>query len=306
MKDSYFVLANGNRIPKLGLGTDDVFFINPPRHSNNKVINKFLNAYNYRILKPYLNSIMAKRFVKAFRAGYRLIDTSAAYNNEKSIGDAIRMSGIPREEFFVTSRCTNHSQFENKVRESFFLSLKKFGLDYLDLYMFHWPVTNYYLDTWKELESLYKKGYIRNLGVANCNIHHLQELLSVCNIKPVINQIEVHPLFTQKKLIGFCKEQGIQVEAYSPLAKNDDRLRHNRVIGTLAEKYGKSRSQIIIRWHIDNGIIPIPRSMHVCRMIQNLDVFDFKLLQDEVEAIDAININSRLRYDPDNCDFTLL
>ena len=177
MKDSYFVLANGNRIPKLGLGTDDVFFINPPRHSNNKVINKFLNAYNYRILKPYLNSIMAKRFVKAFRAGYRLIDTSAAYNNEKSIGDAIRMSGIPREEFFVTSRCTNHSQFENKVRESFFLSLKKFGLDYLDLYMFHWPVTNYYLDTWKELESLYKEGYIRNLGVANCNIHHLQELL---------------------------------------------------------------------------------------------------------------------------------
>ena len=133
MKDSYFVLANGNRIPKLGLGTDDVFFINPPRHSNNMVINKFLNVYNYRILKPYLNSIMAKRFVKAFRAGYRLIDTSAAYNNEKSIGDAIRMSGIPREEFFVTSRCTNHSQFENKVRESFFLSLKKFGFDYLDL-----------------------------------------------------------------------------------------------------------------------------------------------------------------------------
>lgn len=172
--------------------------------------------------------------------------------------------------------------------------------------MFHWPVTGHFIETWKVMEEMYEKGYIKNIGVANCNIHHLETLLSVCKIRPVINQVEVHPLFTQKPLIEFCKKEGIQVEAYSPLARNDDRLRRNRVIGALAEKYKKSRTQIIIRWHIENGIIPIPRSMNANRMIHNFNVFDFSLSPDEVESIDSININSRLRYDPDNCDFTLL
>lgn len=306
MDKRYWTLSNGNTIPKIGLGTDDVFFINKPCHSNNSLLNRVLQAYNYHILKPYLDRQMSNRFAKAFKAGYRLIDTSAAYNNEKSIGRAIKRSGIPRDKFFITTRCTNGMQYKNTVREGFLQSLKKFDLDYIDLYMFHWPVPGCFLNTWKVMESLYEEGLVRNLGFANCHQHHIEEILKICKVRPVLNQIEIHPLLTQKPLIDFCKSEGIIVEAYSPLAKNDDRLHRNKVLCSLSEKYGKTRIQIIIRWHIENGVIPVPRSMNVMRMIENYNVFCFSLHPEEVKTIDDININSRLRYDPDNCDFTLL
>lgn len=306
MEDYTFLLSNGNRIPVMGLGTDDVFFINPPQTVSNPYLNRFLQAYNYRILKPRLDNQMAYKFAKAIKAGYRLIDTSAAYNNEQSIGKAIKLSGIAREKLFITTRCTNKMQYEGKVREGFLRSLEKFKLDYLDLYMFHWPVPGHYLDTWRVMEELYEEGLVKNLGVANCHKHHIEEILNICKIRPALNQVEVHPLFTQKPLIEYCKSEGIQVEAYSPLAQNDGRLRRNRILEEISKKYKKTKVQVIIRWHIDNGVIPVPRSMNVERMISNFDVFDFCLTPDEVERIDGININSRLRYDPDNCDFTLL
>lgn len=305
-QDNYCLLSNGNKMPKIGLGTDDVFFVNPPRTSSNKLLRKILSIYNYRVKKPLLDKEMSNKFIEAFNSGYRLIDTSAAYNNEYSIGRAVRECNVKREDIFLTTRCTNKAQYEGTVCEEFMQSLKKMGVEYIDLYMFHWPVTNYYLDTWRVMEQLYEEGYVRNLGFANCHKHHIEEILKICKVRPVLNQIEIHPLFTQKPLIEYCKSEGIQVEAYSPLAKNDDRLRRNRVIGKLADKYNKSRTQIIIRWHIENGVIPVPRSMNTNRMIHNLEVFDFCLTPDEIAAIDAININSRLRYDPDNCDFTLL
>ena len=306
MEEHMYLLSNGNKIPVMGLGTDDVFFINPPQKVSNPYLNRLLQAYNYRILKPRLDNQMARKFAKAIQVGYRLIDTSAAYNNEQSIGKAIKLSGIDRENLFITTRCTNRMQYEGKVREGFLRSLEKFGLDYLDLYMFHWPVPEHYLDTWRVMEELYEEGLVKNLGIANCHKRHIEKILDICKIKPVLNQVEIHPLFTQKPLIEYCKSVGIQMEAYSPLAKNDDRLRNNKILNSLAKKYGKNRAQIIIRWHIDNGVIPVPRSMNLARMIQNLNVFDFKLTPDEIEAIDSININSRLRYDPDNCDFTIL
>lgn len=306
MDRMFLTLANGNQIPCIGLGTDDVFYVNPPHTGNNKLTRKICGFYNRKILKPYLNEQMARRFVKAIHAGYRLFDTSAAYDNEESIGKAIKCSGIPRQDLFITTRCTNRMQYDRTVRDGFYKSLEKFGLDYIDLYMFHWPVKDYFLSTWKEMEKLYEEGVVRNLGVANCHRHHIEEILEHCHIKPVLNQVEIHPLFTQKPLIEYCKSKGIQVEAYSPLARNDDRLRRNRVIGELSKKYNKTRTQIIIRWHIDNGIIPIPRSMNVERMVENINVLDFSLSEQELYDIDRININSRLRYDPDNCDFTLL
>lgn len=299
-------LQNGNTIPCVGLGTDDVLFVRKLSHSNNKYIQRILSIYQQRILRPYLNYRLSESIVRAIRSGYRLIDTSAAYNNEKAIGRAIRNSGVSREELFVTTRITNKQQYEGNVRDSFFKSLSNFGLEYIDLYMIHWPVPEHYLHTWKEMEKLCEEGYIKNLGVANCHQHHIEELLKICKIRPVINQFEVHPLFSQKPLIEYCKKNGIQVEAYSPIAQNNDRLRKNRVLNGLAKKYGKTMQQIILRWHIDNGVIPIPRSTNAQRLKQNINIFDFKLTQEEIESIDAININSRLRYDPDNCDFTLL
>ena len=302
----YIQLSNGNRIPKIGLGTDDVLFVRKLRRSDNRYIKRLLGIYHYRILKPYLNHQLSNSIADAIKMGYRLIDTSAAYNNEAAIGRAIRISGVKREEIFVTTRVTNQQQFARKVREAFYRSLENLGLDYVDLYMFHWPVTDYFLDTWREMEKLYEEGVVKNLGFANCHQHHIEEILKTCKVRPVINQFEIHPLFSQKPLIDYCKAQGIQPEAYSPIAQNNDRLRSNRVLKELALKYGKSIQQIILRWHIENGVIPIPRSTNDKRMKQNIAVLDFSLTKEEIESIDKININSRLRYDPDNCDFTIL
>ena len=299
-------LSNGNKMPVMGLGTDDVMFINKPKRFQNEFIDRVSLSFNYRVKKPWLDHRMSLKFAEAIKAGYRHIDTSAAYGNEKSIGDAIKLSGVAREDMFITTRCTNQMQYKGTVKEGFCQSLKRFGLDYIDLYMFHWPVPEHFIDTWRVMEELYDEGLVKNLGFANCHKSHIEKILQVCRIRPVVNQVEVHPLFTQKPLISFCKSEGIQVEAYTPLAKNDDRLKSNKILNQLAKKYGKSRTQVIIRWHIDSGVIPVPRSMNLGRMLQNLDVFDFKLTKAELEDIDSININSRLRYDPDNCDFTIL
>lgn len=306
----YLKLSNGYEMPKIGLGTDDVLFVRKLRGklrtSNNRYINRLLDIYHSHVLRPYDTWKLSNSICDAIKMGYRLIDTSTSYNNEKAIGRAIRKSGVPREEMFITSRCTNKDQYNGKVRESFLKSLSNFGLEYIDLYMFHWPVPEHFLDTWREMEKLHKEGFIRSLGVANCHKHHLEDIINNCEIKPVVDQFEVHPLFTQKELISYCQSQGIQVEAYSPLAQNNDRLRSNRVLKGCANKYGKNLQQIILRWHIQNGVIPIPRSTNHERLKNNVDVFDFELTEEEMKAIDAININSRLRYDPDNCDFTLL
>ena len=302
----YYTLSNGVQMPVMGLGTDDVFYLKKLRTSSNRYLNRFLSAYQRRIIKPRLERQLSDTIAEAIRMGYRLIDTSAAYHNEGAIGRAIRISGIPRKEMFITTRATNEQQFKGTVRDGFFNSLKNLGLEYVDLYQIHWPVPDHYLDTWKEMERLYEEGYVKVIGVANCHEHHIEEILKNCTIPPMVNEVEVHPLFSQKSLKAYCDSKNIRMEAYTPLARNDERLRRNRTLLSLAEKYNKTPLQIILRWHIENGIIPIPRSTNENRLRQNINIFDFKLTPDEVESIDRININSRLRYDPDNCDFTLL
>ncbi len=180
-------------------------------------------------------------------------------------------------------------------------SLKKLELDYLDLYLVHWPVEGKYKDTWRALETLYKEERVRAIGVSNLQIHHLQDVMKDAEIKPMINQVEYHPRLTQKELQAFCKEQGIQMEAWSPLMQGQ--LLDNETLQAIAEKHGKTTAQVILRWDLQNGVITIPKSTKEHRIIANADVFNFELTKEDMEKIDALNQNHRVGPDPDNFDF---
>ena len=302
----FFTLNNGIKIPSIGIGPGSVLrgkYISVPVIGKIIFLGKIANKIVNKLYFIYKSQKYVTSLANCLRLGYRLIDYSAAYGNENLIAKAIKKSGLKREDVFITSRVTNQQQYDGKVKEALFDSLKKLGIDYIDLYMFHWPVTDHFIDTYKEMEKLYKEGYIKALGVCNCHQHHLQEILNQCEIVPALNQFEVHPLFTQKPLIAFCKEKGILVEAYTPLARNDDRLQQNLILKKLCKKYKKSLAQVILRWDHQLGILPIPRSANPKRQASNIDIFDFELTEDEMNAIDSININSRLRFDPDNLDF---
>lgn len=299
-------LNNGIFIPTICFGPGSPRFRNQNLKSDIYLINCGIRAYNKLFIRQKLYYNYVSTVAHSFQAGFRLLDFSSSYGDGTLIGKAMRRSGIERKEIFLTTRVSNQAQRDGTVRECLFQQLKGMGTDYIDLFMFHWPVTGLYLDTWKQMVHLYKEGYCRALGVANCHQHHLEELLRVSEVVPAINQIEVHPLFTQKDLIAFCKNHEIQVEAYTPVARMDDRLIRLPLLKRMAEKYHKSVVQIILRWHIQNGIIPVIRSMNKKRQLENISIFDFELSQEELVAIDNININSRLRYDPDNCDFSIL
>lgn len=180
------------------------------------------------------------------------------------------------------------------------------GVDKIDLLQFHWPVTGKYIDTWREMLKLKEEGYVRVLGVANCHAHHIEALEKSTGEIPEINQIEVHPLFTQKELLEYCKSKGIVVEAYTPVARYDDRLVRLPILKKLEEKYKKTFVQIILRWHIQNGVIPVVRALSEKHQKDNINIFDFVLEDEDMKIIDGLNLDSRLRYDPDNCDFTIL
>jgi diketogulonate reductase-like aldo/keto reductase len=201
---------------------------------------------------------------------------------------------------------SNPAQLEKRVREELLSFLLSMQLDYVDLLQIHWPVTNLYLDTWREMEKLKEEGLVRHLGVANCHRHHLEEIFSICKYQPEVGQFEIHPLFTQKSLIEFYKQHEIIVEAYTPLARNDDRLVRIPLLKKMETRYKKTYAQIILRWHVQNGCIPLVRSMNPQHQQEDFDIFDFELSSEDMEAIDGLNINSRLRYDPDNCDFSIL
>lgn len=302
-----FVLSNGVKIPCIGTGPSSVE--RAVRWSRIKWLDKipwFGCRANNRLYRYYYRNACNKWvdvLSKSIKTGYRLIDYSSAYGDGSLIKHAIKKSGVKREDIFIITRATNNDQYNHSVRESFMRSLKNIGVDYIDLYMFHWPVTEHFVDTYKEIEKLYKEGLIKAIGICNCHQHHIEAIKKECDIMPMVNEFEVHPLFTQKPLVKYCQEHKIQVIAYTPLAKNDDRLRKNLILRGIAEKYHKTLQQIILRWDVQNGIIPIPYSFNDEHNRQNLDIFDFELTEEEIKAIDSININSRLRFDPDNLDF---
>lgn len=234
----------------------------------------------------------------ALENGYRSIDTASFYKNEVSVGQGIKESGVPRKDIFLTSKVWNDEQGYESTLAAFERSLERLDTDYLDLYLIHWPVKETFIDTWKALENLYHDGRVRAIGVSNFHIQHLERLLSEAEVIPAINQVEFHPHLTQEGLRAFCENQGIQLEAWSPL-KRGQLLDHPTLV-SIAEKYGKSVAQVILRWDIQYNVVTIPKSITFERIIQNADIFDFELTEEEMKQIDALNENSRSGTNPDD------
>ncbi|MBU5244318.1 MULTISPECIES: glyoxal/methylglyoxal reductase [Bacillus] len=248
------------------------------------------------------NGSEATESVKAaIKNGYRSIDTAAVYKNEEGVGIGIKESGVAREELFITSKVWNEDQGYDTTLAAFEKSLERLQLDYLDLYLIHWPGKDKYKDTWRALEKLYKDGKIRAIGVSNFQVHHLEELLKDAEIKPMVNQVEFHPRLTQKELRDYCKKQGIQLEAWSPLMQGQ--LLDNDVLTQIAEKYNKSVAQVILRWDLQHEVVTIPKSIKEHRIIENADIFDFELSQEDMDKIDALNKDERVGPNPDELLF---
>lgn len=294
------------KIPSIGIGPGILGYsskMQKRRSGLRLFVFKVMNKLFYRPIseRKYISSV-----ANALKMGFRLLDYSSAYGDGKLIGRAIKKSEIDREKLFITTRVSNRAQREKKVRDEFMRFLQNTGLEYVDLLQFHWPVTDLYLDTWREMEKLKDEGLVKHLGVANCHQHHLEEIIKICKYRPEIGQFEIHPLFTQKPLIQYYKDNGIVVEAYTPIARYDDRLVRLPLLKNLEKKYNKTFIQIILRWHVQNGVIPLVRTLSKEHQKENFSIFDFELSEDDMKLIDGININSRLRYDPDNCDFSIL
>ncbi len=263
---SRYELNNGVEIPVLGLGTWT------------------------------LSGVVAKTALQwAFEAGYRLIDTASFYGNESEIGTAIAQSNVPREDLFITTKVWDSEQGYKETFKAFEQSLKRLKLDYLDLYLIHWP-RDKFLETWSALEELYQDGKVKAIGVCNFTIEHLKELLYHATFTPTINQIEFHPFLYQKKLLEFCKSHNIKVEAYSPLTKG--KKLSDKVLQDLDNKYKKSIPQIMLRWGLQHGIIEIPRSKNKDHIIENSDIFDFYLEESDMERLDNLNEDYRAVDDP--------
>ncbi|WP_315118427.1 aldo/keto reductase [uncultured Clostridium sp.] len=242
----------------------------------------------------------------AIKNGYRSIDGAAIYGNEEAMGEGIRQgikeAGISREDLFITSKVWNADLGYESAIAAYEASLNRLGIDYLDLYLIHWPVEGKYKEAWRALEYLYKEGRVKAIGVSNFQVHHLQDLLNDAEIKPVINQIEFHPYLSQKKVREFCKVNDIQVEAWSPLMAGNGLL-GNEMLKEIAKKYNKTVAQIVLRWDLQSQVITIPKSTNEGRLLQNIDIFDFNLSKDDIEKIDTLNQDLRVGPDPDNFDF---
>jgi 2,5-diketo-D-gluconate reductase A len=237
----------------------------------------------------------------ALEAGYRHIDTAEMYGNEAEVGAAIRKSGLDRADVFITTKLNNGYHRPDDARVAFDNSLTALGVDYVDLFLIHWPLPTRYggdfVSTWQTLEEFYRDGRARSIGVSNFQPHHLRRIHQECEITPAVDQIEVNPYLTQDDVRGFCAEHQIAVEAWSPLARS--KALDDPTIDDIARRYGKTPSQVILRWHIERGDIVFPKSVSPARIRENIDIFDFELAGEDVEAISALNRNQRTGPDPD-------
>lgn len=237
----------------------------------------------------------------ALELGYRSIDTASFYNNEKEVGEGIKESAVYRGDIFVTTKLWNDDHGYDKALKAFEASLQRLDLNYVDLYLIHWPGKDKFVETWKALERLYDEGLVKAIGVSNFKEHHLKTLMSASNEKPVVNQIELHPRLTSESLREYCKRMDIKVEAWSPLANG--RLLNEPTINYIAKKHGRTPAQIILRWHIQNDIIIIPKTSSKKRLVENASIFDFRLSMEEMNLIDSLNMNERIGQDPDKLLF---
>ncbi len=237
----------------------------------------------------------------ALESGYRCIDTAELYANEGGIGRALKRSGLDRGDLFVATKVWNSSQGYDMTMAACERSLNALDLDYLDLYLVHWPVRDLYHETWRALEGLYRQGLVRAIGVSNFTASHLDELMGRCEIRPMVNQVEFHPLLYQKELLDYCRAAGIQVQAWRPLLKGA--AGGIDLLNRLAQRYERTPAQIALRWLVQLGIAVIPRSVNRERIRENARIFDFTLSSHDMEQIAQLNRNERLGPDPDNFDF---
>jgi diketogulonate reductase-like aldo/keto reductase len=266
--ESTTTLNNGVEMPMLGLGT-----------------------WQIRDGKPVRRAIEW-----ALEAGYRHIDTAAMYGNERGVGQAVRESGVPRAEIFVTTKLWNDDHGYDRALRAFEESLRKLDLDYVDLYLIHWPVPGTRQETWRALEKVYNEGRAKAIGVSNYTIRHIEDLLGSAEVAPTVNQVEFHPWLYQKDLLEYCREHEIQLEAYSPLTKGN-RL-DNPQVGEIAEKYGKSPAQILIRWALEHDVVVIPKSSDKQHIRDNADIFDFEISEQDLCRLDDLDENYRCTWDP--------
>lgn len=267
---SVIKLHDGNLMPQLGLGVWQA--------SNEEVQTAISSALN---------------------VGYRAIDTAAAYHNEEGVGQALKNSHVPREDLFITTKLWNSDHLQ--PAQALQTSLEKLQLDYIDLWLMHWPVPakGHYVEAWKSMIDLQQQGLVKSIGVCNFNIDHLQHIIDETGVHPVINQIELHPLFQQRALHAWNATHQIQTESWSPLARAGEGIFEQKIIHHLADKYGKSPAQIIIRWHLDNGLVVIPKSVTPARIAENFNVWDFRLDKEELAEMAKLDCGKRIGPDPD-------
>ena len=271
MSTPTILLNNGKNIPQIGFGTS-----------------------------PLNDKEVAPLVVAAIEAGYRHIDTAYRYNNEKGVGQGIRDSGIERESLFVTTKLDGQFQGDDRAINGLDESLQRLGLGYVDLLLIHWPLPqrDEYISTWKTFEKLVAAGKARSIGLSNFKPAHIDRLLAEATIRPVINQIQLNPRVTRSEQRAYNTEQGIVTEAWSPLGAGNDLL-ENATLANIGAKYGKTPGQVVLRWHIELGVVAIPRSANPSRIAQNINIFDFELTSDEIAAISALDTGEEQGVDSD-------
>lgn len=258
MVEKFMLLSNGVKIPSIGFGT----------------------------YKSGDDEETAKIIKDALNLGYKMIDTASFYNNEVGIGNGIKESGIDRKDIFIVTKLWNDDHGYDNTIEAFNKSLNNLQVDYIDLYLIHWP-NKLNAETWRAFEHLYETGKVKAIGVCNFKVEHLEELKKTAKIMPMVNQVEIHPFSTKNNIINYCKDNNIKVVAWSPISRG--RVLSNDLMIDLSQKYKKSIVQIVLRWHMQKGVIPIPKSSNENRIKENIDIFDFEISSEDMKAIDSLD-----------------
>lgn len=258
MVEKFMLLSNGVKIQSIGFGT----------------------------YKSGDDEETAKIIKNALNLGYKMIDTASFYNNEVGIGNGIKESGIDRKDIFIVTKLWNDDHGYDKTIEAFNKSLNNLQVDYIDLYLIHWP-NKLNAETWRAFEHLYETGKVKAIGVCNFKVEHLEELKKTAKIMPMVNQVEIHPFSTKNNIINYCKDNNIKVVAWSPISRG--RVLSNELMIDLSQKYKKSIVQIVLRWHMQKGVIPIPKSSNENRIKENIDIFDFEISSEDMKAIDSLD-----------------
>ena len=258
MVEKFMLLSNGVKIPSIGFGT----------------------------YKSGDDEETAKIIKNALNLGYKMIDTASFYNNEVGIGNGIKESGIDRKDIFIVTKLWNDDHGYDNTIEAFNKSLNNLQVDYIDLYLIHWP-NKLNAETWRAFEHLYETGKVKAIGVCNFKVEHLEELKKTAKIMPMVNQVEIHPFSTKNNIINYCKDNNIKVVAWSPISRG--RVLSNDLMIDLSKKYKKSIVQIVLRWHMQKGVIPIPKSSNENRIKENMDIFDFEISSEDMKAIDSLD-----------------